>query len=85
MEPADVANISFGRTLRRERRVRDLSQQRLAQRAGVSFRHLGEIERGNGNPRLITVVQLIDALGLTLGEFVTSWEEAQRELDRGSR
>ncbi|MFL5818763.1 MAG: helix-turn-helix domain-containing protein [Conexibacter sp.] len=85
MEPADVANISFGRAIRRERRARDLSQQRLAQRAGVSFRHLGEIERGNGNPRLTTVVQLINALGLTWDEFLRRWEEVQRELDREAR
>jgi transcriptional regulator with XRE-family HTH domain len=85
MESVDAVNVAFGRAIRSQRRARDLSQQRLAQRAGVNFKHLGEIERGNGNPRLTTIVQLVDALDLSVGEFVTLWRAAQREVEGAPR
>ncbi len=61
---------AFGRAVRRERRLRDLSQEALADRAGIGSKHLGEIERGNHDPRLTTIFKLADGLGLTVGELL---------------
>jgi DNA-binding XRE family transcriptional regulator len=60
---------AFGRTLRRQRRALDLSQEALAAASGVSAKHIGEIERANKNPRMTTVMLLIGGLRLPLGEF----------------
>lgn len=67
---------TFGRAIRKRRRERDLSQQALAARAGMSFRHLGEIERGNRDPRVSTVRKLVDALELSPHERARFFEEA---------
>jgi transcriptional regulator with XRE-family HTH domain len=67
----------FGGVLRRIRRERDLSQEALAALAGVARNHMSELERGRRDPRLSTLVQIADALGIGLGEllarFDTEW------------
>ncbi len=60
---------AFGRTLRRLRRERDLSQEALSHLSGLSAKHLSDIERGRSEPRLTTVVQLADALAVDVGEL----------------
>ena len=59
-EPTGVSE----RVLRRIRRERDLSQEALAALAGVGAKHMSEIERGKRDPRLSTLCQIADALGM---------------------
>ncbi|MGH3157692.1 MAG: helix-turn-helix domain-containing protein, partial [Streptosporangiaceae bacterium] len=54
----------FGPTLRRKRLAAGLTQQELAQRAGLSVRALSDLERGVSRPHRKTVTSLTDALGL---------------------
>src|SRR5215213_1639764 len=55
----------FGDLLRRRRTAAALSQEELAERAGVSVRALSDLERGvHRAPRLETVRMLAEALGL---------------------
>jgi predicted transcriptional regulator len=72
---------AFGRAIRRRRRERELSQDTLAARAGITGNHLGEIERGQRDPRLSTVVNLVEALELSAPERAVFWEEALRDGD----
>ena len=56
----------FAVLLRRHRLHRQLTQEELAERAGISARSVGEMERGRGrSPRPRTVDQLAAALELT--------------------
>lgn len=65
---------AFGRTLRRERRKRDLSQDALAREAGVGPKHVSELERGNKDPRLATFMRLAEGLGLSGTELMALYE-----------
>jgi transcriptional regulator with XRE-family HTH domain len=69
---------SFGDLLRRHRVAAGLTQEALAERAGLSRRGIADLERGvRRTPYRHTVTQLADALGL---------DAAQRgELARASR
>jgi len=67
--------VAFGRVLRRARRERDLSQEALAQRAGLAPKHVSEIERGNREPRLTTITRLAGGLGLGGGELLALLDE----------
>ena len=69
MRTAPPQLVAFGRTLRKLRRDKDLSQEALASEAGLSAKHVGEIERANKDPRSTTVVRLADALGVTVAEL----------------
>lgn len=67
--------VAFGRTIRRARRDLDLSQEALADRAGLSAKHVGEIERANKDPRMTTVFRLASALELATGELFARYDE----------
>jgi transcriptional regulator with XRE-family HTH domain len=54
----------LGSRLRELRRSQHLSQEQLAARAGLSYKFIGEIERGTGNPTVDTLAVLADALGV---------------------
>lgn len=43
-----------------------LSQQDLAEMSGVSLATVKDIERGKGNPSLLTVRKILDILGLEI-------------------
>ena len=55
---------AFGQRLRQLRRLADLTQAVLAERAGVSLQHLNKIERGATAPSLAVVASLARALDL---------------------
>jgi transcriptional regulator with XRE-family HTH domain len=59
----------FGLRIRRLRAARGETQSELAANAGVSTKHLGELERGRGNPSLKNLQSLAVALGLSLSEL----------------
>ena len=66
---------AFGLTIRKARRDLDLSQEALADRAGLSYKHVGEIERANKDPRVTTVLKLAHALELRTGELFARYDE----------
>ena len=75
MRTAPPQLLAFGRTVRKARRDRDLSQEALADEAGLSAKHVGEIERANKDPRLTTVLKLADALELRSAELFQQLDE----------
>jgi transcriptional regulator with XRE-family HTH domain/tetratricopeptide (TPR) repeat protein len=72
--------LAFGTLLRRYRIAAGLTQDELAERAGISVRSLGDMERGVVHtPRKDTVTLLATALALAPGER-TALEAAARRL-----
>ncbi|MCD6031946.1 MAG: transcriptional regulator, family, partial [Thermomicrobiales bacterium] len=61
---ATISPPTFGVLLRRHRLAAGLTQEALAERAGVSTRGLQLLERDRTAPRAETVRLLADALGL---------------------
>ncbi|QAY73635.1 transcriptional regulator [Agromyces protaetiae] len=57
---------AIGAAVRARRRSLDLTQEELADLAGVSPRFLGALERGRPGARLDHVVAVLHALGLEL-------------------
>lgn len=58
-----------GANIKRLRKERGLSQEALAGEAGLAMRHLGRIERGEGNPTVAVLGKLADVLGVSPTEF----------------
>lgn len=70
----------FGLVLRRIRRERDLSQEALAASAGLARNHVSELERARRDPSLATIVQLADALNMTMAELMRRFDEERARL-----
>ena len=60
-ERSDVKWL-FGRAVRKRRRELDLSQEDLAERAGLHRNYISDIERGDRNPSLENIQKLAKAL-----------------------
>lgn len=58
-----------GRAIRRHRLARGFSQERLAELAGSSGKHLGEIERGQVNVTLDILGRIADALAVDAADL----------------
>lgn len=58
--------MDLGETMKMRRNFLKLSQQDLAEIAGVSLATVKDIERGKGNPSLNTVKKILDVLGLEI-------------------
>jgi len=63
-----------------------LSQEKLAERAGISAQYVSNIERGVENPTLNLLLRLAEALKVTLGEMcdVESVEEMDQRKVRSA-
>ena len=48
---AREAQIFLGRRIKALRLRRELTQEASGERAGINYKYLGAIERGNGTPR----------------------------------
>ncbi len=55
--------LEFGALLQRERQSRRLTQTELGKLAGLSYRYVGAIERGDANVSMAALERLAQALG----------------------
>lgn len=68
--PPSAATVAFGRRVRQFREDQGLSQEALAQRAGVHWTFLGQVERGQRSIRLDNILKVAAGLGVEPGELV---------------
>jgi predicted ATPase/DNA-binding XRE family transcriptional regulator len=81
---AQSSQSDFGALLRRARRAAGLTQEELAERAGVSVRGVSDIERGVLRaPRRDTLALLADALDIPPDER-QRWEQVRKRLSTRS-
>jgi transcriptional regulator with XRE-family HTH domain len=70
-KPRSPEHAALGEAVRLTRIEAGLSQEALADAAGLHITVLGDVERGVGNPEYATLVKLAGALGVAPGVLVT--------------
>ena len=73
----------LGKRISEIRKRQRLSQERLAERAGISAQYVSNIERGKENPTLDLLLRLTEALKVSLGQmcdFETVEDMNQRKM-----
>ncbi len=74
-QPRSPEHAALGEAIRAARVEKGLSQEQLADAAGVHVTHLGGVERGVRNPNYATIVKLARALKTTPGALVVGADE----------
>ena len=70
MAPTSPATLTLGERLRARRSEVGWTQEQLAERAGVHWTYVGQVERGERNISLRNILKLADALTIDPGELV---------------
>ncbi|MBV8618157.1 MAG: helix-turn-helix transcriptional regulator [Curvibacter sp.] len=71
---------AFGRVLRQRREQAGWSQELLAEKADLNRSYIGELERGQAVPSLITLEKLAAALELSPSYLLAQAERAAQKL-----
>lgn len=66
----DPTLLSLGKAIRRIRRSKDISQEKLALLAEVDRSYVGRVERGDNNVAILTLSKLAQALDITLAKLM---------------
>ena len=64
------ARVLFGQALRKAREEQKLSQEELANRAGLHRTYIGQVERGERNISIDNLEHLAHAVGLAAWEMI---------------
>jgi transcriptional regulator with XRE-family HTH domain len=80
---ADRVAEHVGRRIRRRRRAIDMTQERLAERAGIHRTEITLIESGRRMPLTYTLIKLAAGLGVSVDQLVAGieWEPAEGPPD----
>jgi transcriptional regulator with XRE-family HTH domain len=62
--------IRFGQEVRRRREAQDISQEELADRAGLHRNYIGYVERAEANATVTSVIKIARALKLRPSELL---------------
>ena len=64
--------IILGANIRKIRRIRNLTQEKLSEQVGISPVFLSQIENASRKPSLETVVNIANSLNVTVDELITN-------------
>jgi len=68
----DILLKQLGEELRRLRKFRKLSQEEVAERAELHPTYYGQVERGEVNPSIKTVLQIVAAIEIDPAQLINS-------------
>jgi len=70
MVKRDPILFAFGQSVAKHREAKGLSQESLAERAGLHRTYLSDIERGVRNPGVKNVIRLAKGLGIKTAKLM---------------
>ncbi|TAN45349.1 MAG: helix-turn-helix domain-containing protein [Nitrospirae bacterium] len=65
----DAIKIKLGGRIRQLRKLRGYTQEKLDEKSGISYKFIGEIERGEVNPSLDSLASIASALNVEIREL----------------
>src|SRR5207245_6289039 len=79
---ADACANAVGRLLRSARAKRGMTRRQLAEQSGASERYLAQIEGGQGNPSVIVLKAIAEALDLSIVDLLPRTDGRSETLER---
>jgi transcriptional regulator with XRE-family HTH domain len=71
MRRSDQPQPALGKAIRQLREGRGMTQEALAQEAGITVGHMSMIERGHSNPTWSTIKGIASALEISIADIAT--------------
>jgi len=81
MVMGNMNNYSIGKRVKELRSENGLSQEQLALHAEITTAYLGQIERGEKNPTVVTVGKICNALNISLSDFFSDQKLSNTDED----
>jgi transcriptional regulator with XRE-family HTH domain len=75
VKSTERVQIAFGKALRKARRAQGISQEALADLAGLHRTYIGDVERGERNISLVNMAKIARALHIKLSALVRDSEK----------
>ena len=72
-------NNDLGKTIKKLRKLHNISQERLADKAELTQQHISRIERGANTPSIETLIKLSEALRVSIEVIINT---NNKEMDR---
>ena len=72
------ASECYGNVVRRHRLSRSLSQEQLADDAGLHRTYISLLERGQRNPSLDVILAIASALGVSASQLIGELEQERK-------
>lgn len=66
--------IAFGKAVRKHREAAGMSQERLADLAGIHRTYIGDVERGERNVGLVNIQRIASALGIKVSDLTATMD-----------
>jgi transcriptional regulator with XRE-family HTH domain len=75
MLKGDPVLVAFGRAVRKRREAKDLTQEALAEKAGLDRTYISDVERGGRNLSISSMVSIAIGLGTTISDLTKGIHE----------
>lgn len=79
MKSTDRIQIAFGKAVRKARKAQGISQEGLADLAGLHRTYVGDVERGERNISLLNMSKIAEAMHIKLNVLVKDSENLLRK------
>ena len=76
----NTLSYKVGMRVRMYRQKRGLTQEELAEKAELHNTYIGQVERGEKNPTVISLGKILNALDVTFAEFFEHLEMKESEI-----
>ena len=77
----DSKRVLLGRRIRAIRNANGWTQEELGAKSDVSYKYIGEVERGQQNPSLDTLIKIADALEIELSDLFCFEQQISNRKD----
>ncbi len=68
---------SFSKSIKFYRKELGYSQEHLAEKIGIGYKYLGNIERGIAKPSVLTVIKILNAFHITFEEYFREYSNTK--------
>jgi len=78
VQPTEGPKRAFGAALRDRRTAAGISQEQLAEAAGLDRSFISLVERGIQSPNIVVLLKIAEVLGVAASELIAQMESAMR-------